>query len=320
MPSDSRTSPDPVLRDQAVRCANCLAENAPGARFCSHCGEQLIALCPACGGENDVNARICVRCSTGLPPRAGAHDPEIANSAAGRPSGDSGGDDQLERRPLAIMFCDLVGSTELSGRLDPEEYSEVLIAYREMCFSIVRRFGGFVARYVGDSVLVYFGYPQARDDDCAGAVYAAVNISSEMRSLSIQLAHHLKGPLLTHIGIHAGEVIAGELGQGESRERAAVIGVTPNIAARLEAAAGPGEIVISDAVYRQIHGLFECVDLGTLDLKGIAAPVHAYRVVSERNAFPYSPLDAGVRAGRGVGHAPQAMGTREGRVWSGRLD
>jgi len=286
MTSDSRDSPDPTLHEHAVYCRGCLADNAPGARFCSHCGEMLITQCPACGSENDVDAATCVRCSTTLPARAVTKDAETAEPAGARPSLDNGESDQLERRPLTIMFCDLVGSTQMSGRLDPEEYSEVLIAYREMCFSIVRRFGGFVARYVGDSVLVYFGYPQARDDDCAGAVYAALNISSEMRSLSIQLAHHLEEPLLTHIGIHTGEVIAGELGQGESRERAAVIGVTPNIAARLEAVAGPGEIVISDAIYRQVQGLFECVDLGLLDLKGVASPMHAFRVVSERSALP----------------------------------
>ena len=210
-------------------------------------------------------------------------DPALpaAQRSAGRPEGDD-----LERRPLTIMFCDLVGSTEMSGRLDAEDYTDLLVAYREACSAIVRHFGGFVARYIGDSLLVYFGYPRARGDDSAGAVYAALEIDREMRSLSQRFAHLLEHPARIHIGIHTGEVIAGELGQGESRERAAVVGVTPNIAARLEAAAGPGEIVISDATYRQVQELFECIDLGMLDLKGVAAPVHAYRVVAEQVAQP----------------------------------
>ena len=211
--------------------------------------------------------------------------PDPARPAARLPAGGPQGDD-LERRPLTIMFCDLVGSTEMSERLDAEDYTDLLVAYREACSGIVRHFGGFVARYIGDSLLVYFGYPRARDDDSAGAVYAALEINREMRSLSQRFAHLLAQPALTHIGIHTGEVIAGELGHGESRERAAVIGVTPNIAARLEGAAGPGEIVISDATYRQVQELFECADLGMLDLKGVAAPVHAYRVVAEQVMQP----------------------------------
>ncbi len=190
----------------------------------------------------------------------------------------------LELRPLTVMFCDMAGSTELSFRLDPEELSNVLVAYRETCGRAVERYGGFVARFVGDSLLVYFGYPKAHDDDAVRATHAALAILHDIKELGARLNHRLGADLSVHIGIHTGPVVAGELGFGALRESAAVVGTTPNIAARLQSAARPGEIVVSESTFEQLGGQFDCERMSIVEFKGIAAPLAPYRVLSARRA------------------------------------
>jgi len=189
----------------------------------------------------------------------------------------------LERRSVTIMFCDLVGSTALSGRLDPEDLGRVLLAYRQTCTDAVGKFGGFVARYLGDSLLVYFGYPLAHDDDAVRAVQAAMQIRTEMKQLSARFADLVGGAMFVHIGIHTGEVIAGEFGSGALREQAAVVGETPNIAARLQGVAGADEVIISQATYRLVQGRFVFDALPRLQLKGVELPQSAYRLVGDRS-------------------------------------
>jgi class 3 adenylate cyclase/predicted ATPase len=184
----------------------------------------------------------------------------------------------LERRTVTIMFCDLVGSTELSGRLDPEDLGNVLLRYRESCTRIVHRFGGVVTRYVGDSLLVCFGYPIAHDDDAKRAVNAALHIRSELERTSSSLEGFAGAALSAHIGIHTGEVLVGDLGTGPVREQFALVGETPNIAARLQGEAGPDEIVISQATYRLTKHAFTCDAMPPVRLKGVECPVAAFRV------------------------------------------
>jgi class 3 adenylate cyclase len=187
--------------------------------------------------------------------------------------------DTAERRQVTVMFSDLVGSTALSGCMDPEDLREVISAYQKCVAEIVHRFGGFVAKYMGDGVLVYFGYPQAHEDHAEQAVRAGLEL--------IQAVGGLKShaPLQTRVGIASGLVVVGELiGSGEAQERG-IVGETPNIAARLQALAEPDAIVVAENTRRQIGTLFELLDLGPQQLKGFAETQRAWRVIGENRAL-----------------------------------
>jgi class 3 adenylate cyclase/predicted ATPase len=190
-----------------------------------------------------------------------------------------------ERRQLTVMFCDLVGSTELSERLDPEELSVVIRAYREVCAEVVAHFDQEIARYLGDGFLVYFGYPSAHEDDPVRGVSAALEILAGLPRLNAEVQEQIPAlrdhALEVRIGIHTGLVVAGELSSGRAREADAIVGQTPNLAARLQALAQPNTVVISDATRRLVRGVFVLEDRGPQDLKGIADPVPVYRVLQE---------------------------------------
>jgi class 3 adenylate cyclase/energy-coupling factor transporter ATP-binding protein EcfA2 len=189
-----------------------------------------------------------------------------------------------ERRQLTVMFCDLAGSTALAERLDPEDLREILRAYQEICSKIVGRYDGHIAKYIGDGLLVYFGYPQAHEDDAQRAVHAGLEIVTGVATLSKPLGASAKTELAVHLGIHTGLVVAGEMGAGSTREETAIVGETPNIAARLEALAKPGSLLISESTYSLTEGLFICEALGSQSLKGISEPVGVYRVKRETDA------------------------------------
>src|SRR3954466_5517392 len=180
-----------------------------------------------------------------------------------------------ERRPLSVMFCDLIGSTALSARLDPEDLREVIRSYQARVASTIQPFNGFIARYVGDGVLIYFGWPEAHETDAARAVLAGLTVAAAINEVPMA-----GEALRVRIGIATGLVVVGEpIGSGDSRQQTAV-GETPNRAARLQSLAGPGQVVIDAATRRQIGGLFVCQDLGTIALKGLPEPVPAWQVLS----------------------------------------
>lgn len=191
---------------------------------------------------------------------------------------------EAERRQLTVMFCDLAGSTALSERLDPEDLREVLRAYQEKCAEAVGRYDGYIAKYIGDGLLVYFGYPQAHEDDPQRAVRAGLEIVAEVDKLSERLRDSLNVKLAVHLGIHTGLVVVGEMGAGGERERMAIVGETPNIAARLEGLAQPGSVLISETTHGLTDGLFVCESLGAQSMKGISKPVQVYRVKEETGA------------------------------------
>ena len=185
-----------------------------------------------------------------------------------------------ERRQLTVMFCDLVGSTELSARLDPEDLREVIGAYQASVAEVVRRWDGHVAKYMGDGVLAYFGWPRAHEDDAERAVRAGLELSSAVGRLPAGAEAHLAA----RIGIATGGVVVGDLiGEGAAQEEA-VVGETPNLAARLQALAEPNGVVIGPRTRRLIGGLFDLAELGVRHLKGVAGPVQAWRVVGEGRA------------------------------------
>jgi class 3 adenylate cyclase/predicted ATPase len=187
---------------------------------------------------------------------------------------------EAERRQLTVLFCDLVGSTELSARLDPEDMGRVIRAYQGCCAGVVERWGGHVAKYMGDGVLAYFGWPRAHEDEAERAVRAGLAIAQAVPRLEVRAGD----PLAARVGIATGLVMVGELiGEGAAKEQA-VVGETPNLAARLQALAAPGSVVISQATRRLVGGLFELTDLGVQRLKGFAEPLAAWRVEGEGRA------------------------------------
>ena len=182
-----------------------------------------------------------------------------------------------ERRQLTVMFCDLVGSTALAARLDPEDLREIIAAYRDGVVAIVRKYGGTISRYIGDGMLILFGHPSAHEDDAERAVRAAIEIAA---------AGHAPGAspgleLRVRLGLATGLVIIGDLIGSEAAEAQAVLGETPNLAARLQSLAEPDGVVIAEDTRRLIGGLFDYQDLGAVTLKGFAVPVRAWRVLRE---------------------------------------
>jgi class 3 adenylate cyclase len=173
-----------------------------------------------------------------------------------------------ERRQLTVMFCDLVGSTELSARLDPEDLREIIAAYHRAVAAVITSFDGFVAKYMGDGVLVYFGYPQAHEDDAERAVRAGLGVVDAVGRLEVKSV-----TLQARVGIATGLVVVGDLiGEGSAQEQS-VVGETPNLAARLQALAEPDAVVIAAGTRRLVGDLFEYHDLGAVDVKGIIGSV-----------------------------------------------
>ena len=184
---------------------------------------------------------------------------------------------EAERRQLTVMFCDLVDSTSLAGRLDPEDLRTVIQAYQQCCAEIIDRFDGHVANFMGDGVLAYFGYPRAHEDDAERAVRAGLDLVASID----QLRPHGDLTIRSRIGIATGEVVVGDLLSGRASNKGAVVGETPNLAARLQANAGSGCVVISHSTKHLLAGLFDYADLGEHNLKGFDDPVAIWRVVAE---------------------------------------
>ncbi len=252
-----------------MECPSCHSDTPDSGKFCISCGAALEARCPSCGRPNRPDAKFCAECGQKLsaaepgtitkpatPPAAPA--PQAAGSA--------------ERRQLTVMFCDLVGSTALSARFDPEDMREIIGAYHRCCAEQITKAGGFVAKYMGDGVLAYFGYPQAHEDDAERAVRSGLTLVDAMSRL--KTGHD--AVLQVRVGIATGLVVVGDLiGEGAAQEQA-VVGDTPNLAARLQGIAEPNTVVIADSTRRLLGNLFELEDLGPRDLKGIGGQVRAW--------------------------------------------
>jgi len=246
-----------------ARCAECRAELAQGHRYCTACGAAVPAPCSGCGHENPPRARFCGRCGRALASSAG-----LADGHAAAPPGASTA--AAERRQLTLLFCDLVGSTMLAAQLDPEDLRELMAAYHRCCVEVIERMGGVAPRSVGDGVLVYFGYPQAHEDDAERAVRCGLALVDAVARLRLLAEPALKA----RVGIATGVVVVGDLGAEQD-----VVGETVNLAARLQALAEPGAVVIAAGTRRLTGELFDYRDLGPLALKGFALPVRAWQVL-----------------------------------------
>ncbi|MBR0934455.1 adenylate/guanylate cyclase domain-containing protein [Bradyrhizobium jicamae] len=197
-------------------------------------------------------------------------------TAGDRSSGILGSGD-AERRQVTVMFSDLVGSTALSTQMDAEDLREIISAYQKSVAATVRRFDGLVAKYMGDGVLIYFGYPAAHEDDAERAVHAALELIAAVAELDVTI------PLQVRVGISTGLVVVGDLiGSGEAQERG-IVGATPNLAARLQSVAAPNTIVVAEATRRLLRNVFELDDLGPQKLKGVTEPMRAWAVLGPRS-------------------------------------
>src|SRR5262249_40313650 len=177
-----------------------------------------------------------------------------------------------------VLFCDLVDSTRLAGRLDPEDFREVVRAYHQTCAEVIQRFDGYVAQYLGDGLLVYFGYPVAHEDDGQRAIWTGLGLLDAMDPLNTRLALPPGDRVAIRLGVHTGVVVVGDVGEGVRQEPLA-LGETPNIAARLQSLAAPNTLVLSAATYQLIEGYFTCKTLGEQSLRGRAQPLQVYRVL-----------------------------------------
>ncbi len=225
-----------------------------------------------------------------------------AEARAFTPPGD-GGRVEGERRQVTALFCDLVGSTELSARLDPEDMHELLSAYHQACAAVVARFDGYTAHYLGDGILAFFGYPRVHEDDPHRAVHAGLGILEAIDELSMQLGRRLDARLAARVGIHTGLVVVGEMGLDNLRNLD-IVGQTPNMAARLQALAEPNTVIVSEVTRRLIGGFFDSSELGSRSIKGLERPVPVYRVHHQsaaRNRLEaVGPIGLTPLVGRGV--------------------
>lgn len=247
-----------------MRCPGCSTDNDEALKFCIRCGADLGTTCPQCGAPSRSTAIFCGQCASPLRPEGRTNVPPPA----------------AEHRQITVLFCDLVNSTGLSQRLDAEDWREILREYHARCAAVVREFDGHIAQYLGDGLLIYFGYPRAHEDEPRRAVRAALSIVQAVTGLSprLEASHGVK--LQVRIGIHTGAVVVGEIGAAERHEFLA-IGETPNLTASIQGVAEPNSVVISDATYRLTKGYFTFRPLEARSLKGFSHVTTLYEVTGD---------------------------------------
>ena len=245
-----------------MRCRGCNSENPEATRFCGNCGAPLKNQCVKCGSENPPRFKFCGECGAPLDSNAEAVRAETQPRAT--PAG--------ERRHLTVLFCDLVGSTAIAAQLDPEDWRETVAGYHRAAAEAITRFGGHVAKYLGDGVMAYFGWPEANENDAERAARAGLAIVEAVAKLNQQSG---LPKLAARVGIDSGSVVVG----ASAGKDADVFGDAPNIAARVQEVAAPGSVLVTEDTHRLVSGLFVVEALGTPDLKGISRSIRLYRVV-----------------------------------------
>ncbi|HEX3409181.1 MAG TPA: adenylate/guanylate cyclase domain-containing protein, partial [Candidatus Binataceae bacterium] len=250
----------------ATVCRNCGKPNLSDKRFCVECGKRLELPCDACGAPVGSGEKFCGNCGV-----------QVIAADASRREGESAPALQTdgERRHLSVLFADLVGSTQMATRLDPEEYHDIIQAYHRTVARVVARFDGYVAQYQGDGIVAYFGWPLAHGDDAERSIRAGLEIIEAVSGINRRLP--AASAIAVRAGIDTGPVMVSHLG-GDRREITA-IGETPNIAARVQALAPAGGLAITAATNRLAAGLFALEPMGAQSLKGVPQPIELFRVI-----------------------------------------
>ena len=257
-----------------MKCINCQAPLAEGARFCSDCGVSQRSACPSCDTTVAPTARFCHACGfalTGTAARVASPPPAPAARTAAEP------DHVGERRHMSVMFCDLVGSVEIARRLDPEDLRDLVRSYRDACAEVVWRHGGTMAQFHGDGIVVYFGYPVAHEGDARRAVQAGLDIVQAVMGLAPGAMARYGIDLAIRVAVNTGLTLVGDADASAGIGRLA-LGDTPNIAARLQGIAMPNTVVVSQVTQRLVAGFFRMTSLGPHAFKGIAEPIEVYSV------------------------------------------
>ncbi len=247
-------------------CKSCKRKVSGNYDQCPDCNQPLYIQCQHCNSVAQADAKFCSQCGTKLTQSLVANLQEDLQLST-------------ERRHITVMFCDLVGSTGLSTLLDPEDLSNLLIEYRDLCMQMVKKWDGYVADFQGDGVMIYFGYPHAHEDDAQRAIYAALDIVEQVTKEE-NLALDIEVELAVRIGINSGRAVIGDIGHGEIAESMGIVGETPNIAAKLQSHASNNQIIISETTYRNVKDFFNCDFQGKQQIKGVNKSVAAYTVNS----------------------------------------
>jgi class 3 adenylate cyclase len=265
-----------------MRCQKCSAENPEGAKFCIQCATPFRRVCPKCGRESPREARFCAQCAAPLDVSPIRTKAEAVDSPTG------------ERRHLTVLFCDLVGSTAIAAQLDPEEWRETVGEYHRTAAEAITRFGGHVAKFLGDGVMAFFGWPEAHDNDAERAARAGLAIIEAIAKIGTRTKpenNPARHRLSARVGIDSGAVVVGA-GAGHDAD---VFGDAPNIAARVEAAADPGTVLITGATHHLVSGLFVVEERGAQPLKGVELPIQLYRVIQPSGVRGRLEASAAVR-------------------------
>jgi class 3 adenylate cyclase/tetratricopeptide (TPR) repeat protein len=244
-----------------VICVRCGRQNLASLRFCSNCGNQLGPACPKCGFENPAESKFCGGC--------GARLQHVQTEDA-----------PGERRQLTVLFCDIVGATVLSQLLDPEDLGELIAAYQTVCGDAVVAHEGYIAQYLGDGVVAYFGYPRSHEDEAQRAVRCGLDILAGIKALRDSGRLPFGATFHVRLGAHTGRVLMGLVGAGDRKDRLA-LGDVPNIAARIQSKAEPGTLVVSDVTWKIVKGYFTGKCLGDWRLKGVSERMRLWLVTGE---------------------------------------
>src|SRR5262249_11060183 len=277
-----------------VGCANCGTELIPGKRFCHACGTRVTQTCGRCGADVEPTYRFCPDCGNQLAPaperprRNAAEAPpgtSLSRLASQMPEGlaqkilESKDFIEGERKQVTVLFCDLVGSTAMAERLDPEEYHDLLERYLALAFREIYRFEGIVNQLAGDGMMALFGAPVAHEDAPQRAIHAALAIRDALDNFNVGLRVENGLELRARFGINTGPVVVGTVGNDLKMDYTA-IGDTTNLASRLESLAQPRTILVSEPTHRLVRGFFEVREVGPFTVKGKSEPVHAYEVLA----------------------------------------
>ena len=272
------------LRAYKMSCPICQFEVAADFQFCPKCGNKLSRDCPQCGYVCPLEFLYCPKCGTGISPRsattpersAPVHHPTVQQTEIASVAGTHPIVVEAERRPVTVLFADVVGFTSLAEQLDPEELRSLMMSCFQTLAEEIRHYGGFIEKFIGDAILAVFGAPVAHEDDPERAVRAALGMQVRLQQIRTSTRGATAGALTMRIGINTGLVVAGTVGEGKDY---GVVGDAVNVAARMQQIGAPGQVTISEETHRFIRKSFDCRPLGAVSLKGKAQPTQAFEVI-----------------------------------------